>query len=91
MHYPLGSWNDLWLQMRKGEIMLGFQGVPTALLEWKSKEMDKEFEPFYLRYGSIFAKHIGIFFKCDECHTENITQFYFQRSKLYHRATFEHF
>ncbi|KAG5896415.1 hypothetical protein JTB14_022498 [Gonioctena quinquepunctata] len=74
-----GKWIDFWLQIRRGEIILGIEGVPTSLFEWKSNDKDKEFEPMYLNYASIYAKPMGMFFKCDECHTENISTYNFDR------------
>lgn len=68
-----GRWTDLWLQMRRGEIMLGLEGIPNALFEWTSPNKHEEFEPIFLSYTSITGKPIGVSFKCDECHTENTT------------------
>lgn len=68
-----GKWTDFWLQIRKGEIMLGYEGVPTTLFHWKIYDVTMTFEPMYLTYTSVFGKEIGIYFKCDECHTENTT------------------
>lgn len=63
-----GKWTEFWLQIRAGELRLGYKGVPTALFEWKNEEI--KFEPVFISYTSIFGKPIGIFFNCDECHTE---------------------
>ncbi|KAJ8925711.1 hypothetical protein NQ315_009558 [Exocentrus adspersus] len=76
-----GKWTELWLQIRKGEVVLGFEGVPTAIFEWKSNDPDKSFEPMFLSYGSILGHPLGLFFKCSECHTENTTV---KNSKAYH-------
>lgn len=70
---PTGKWAELWLQIRKGEIELGFEGVPTAIFEWKSSNPDNVFEPMFISYGTILGHPLGLFFKCDECHTENVT------------------
>ncbi|CAG9764694.1 unnamed protein product [Ceutorhynchus assimilis] len=70
-----GLWNDFWLQIRKGEIMFGFKGVPTSLFEWKQPDIENAFEPMFLAYYSMFnLMPIGVFFENkDECHTENTT------------------
>lgn len=68
---PSGRWVEFWLQIRKGEIMLGYEGIPSSLFEWKHN--DFSFEPFYLSYKSIEGSPIGVYFKCDECHTEITT------------------
>lgn len=70
---PSGRWVEFWLQIRKGEIQLGYEGVPTALFEWKHEDATKAFNPMFLSYVSINGNPIGVFFKCDECHTENTT------------------
>lgn len=72
---PSGRWIEFWLQIRKGEVMLGYEGIPSPLFEWKHDDMN--FEPFFLSYKSINGYPIGIYFKCDECHTENVTKEYF--------------
>ncbi|KAJ8947274.1 hypothetical protein NQ318_014170 [Aromia moschata] len=74
-----GKWTDLWLQMRQGEIMLGFEGVPTSLFEWKSENPKSKLDPVFLNFGSIAGNPLGLFFKCDECHTEFTTTDSFQR------------
>ncbi|XP_074036621.1 tyrosine-protein kinase hopscotch isoform X2 [Leptinotarsa decemlineata] len=91
-----GKWTDFWLQIRRGELMLGLEGVPTSLFEWKSADKDKDFDPMYLNYASIFGKPMGLFFKCDECHTENISVYNFERYYpiglwLDERSIFRHF
>lgn len=73
MLISIGKWTELWLQIRKGEIELGFEGVPTAIFEWKSYDPDKGFEPMFISYGTILGNPLGLFFKCDDCHTENTT------------------
>lgn len=70
---PSGKWASFWLQIRRGEIQLGYEGVPTALFEWKHEKPTEIFNPMFLSYLSINANPIGVFFKCDECHTENTT------------------
>ncbi|XP_050296163.1 uncharacterized protein LOC126736018 isoform X3 [Anthonomus grandis grandis] len=68
-----GKWTDFWLQIRKGEIMFGFKGVPTPLFEWFDKE-DKAFDPVFMTYHSHYeTMPIGVFLQIDECHTENTT------------------
>lgn len=74
-----GRWASFWLQIRQGEVLLGFEGVPTALFEWKQKEEKEMFQPMFLSYMSEMGHPIGIFFKCDECHTENTTTNYLTR------------
>lgn len=68
---PSGRWVEFWLQIRKGEIMLGYEGIPSSLFEWKHEDFN--FEPFFLSYKSIDGSPVGVYFKCDECHTENVT------------------
>ncbi|KAL1488031.1 hypothetical protein ABEB36_015404 [Hypothenemus hampei] len=69
-----GIWTDFWLQMRKGEVLLGFRGVPTPLFEWRHQYKETAFEPTFLAYYSLFdTMPIGIVFQNDECHTENTT------------------
>lgn len=70
---PSGKWASFWLQIRRGEIKLGYEGVPTALFEWKHENVAEAFNPIFLSYVSIDGNPIGVFFKCDECHTENTT------------------
>lgn len=74
-----GKWTLFWLQLRKGEVMLGFEGVPTALFEWQHEQQSEAFMPMFLSYMSIHGHPIGMFFKCDECHTENTTVKHFTR------------
>lgn len=74
---PSGRWIEFWLQIRKGEIMLGYERVPTPLFQWVHKDFD--FEPFFISYKSIQGNPIGIYFKCDECHTEISTNQYFTK------------
>ncbi|CAG9861956.1 unnamed protein product [Phyllotreta striolata] len=72
-----GRWTDMWLQMRTGEIRLGFEGVPTSLFEWTAPDARREFDPAFLSYSSMAGRGIALWFKCDECHTENSTSFDF--------------
>lgn len=74
-----GKWASYWLQIRQGEIMLGYEGVPTALFEWKHEEPTTVFMPMFLTYMSLGLKPVGMNFKCDECHTENTTNDRFAR------------
>ncbi|XP_030744959.1 uncharacterized protein LOC115874050 isoform X2 [Sitophilus oryzae] len=70
-----GKWTDFWLQIRRGEIMLGFKGVPTALFEWREKNTEKPFEPMFLSYRTLYpSMPIGVFFNCEGCQTENTTE-----------------
>ncbi|KAJ8985905.1 hypothetical protein NQ317_010662 [Molorchus minor] len=75
-----GKWAELWLQMRKGEVMLGFEGVPSSLFEWRSTQSYQEFEPVMINYGTIHGHQLGISFRCDECHTENTLINSFERN-----------
>ncbi|ENN72800.1 hypothetical protein YQE_10604, partial [Dendroctonus ponderosae] len=84
-----GVWTDFWLQIRRGEVMLGFKGVPTPLFEWKHPDVAQAFDPVFLAYHSLFNEMpIGFFFQVpllgqwvvqgglilkDECQTENTT------------------
>uniref|UniRef100_A0A6P7G073 Uncharacterized protein LOC114336079 isoform X1 n=2 Tax=Diabrotica virgifera virgifera TaxID=50390 RepID=A0A6P7G073_DIAVI len=68
-----GKWTDFWLQMRRGEILFGLEGVPSSLFEWISPNADDEFEPMFINFASIIGKPMGLSFKCDECHTQNVT------------------
>lgn len=70
---PSGKWVSFWLQIRQGEILLGYEGVPTALFEWKHQNVQETFKPMFLSYATYSGNPIGVFFKCDECHTENTT------------------
>ncbi|KAK9877521.1 hypothetical protein WA026_018629 [Henosepilachna vigintioctopunctata] len=65
-----GSWTDFWLQVRQEEIMLGYKGVPHPLFEWKHYDIENAFEPTYISFSTLADHYIGIYFKCDECHTE---------------------
>lgn len=76
---PSGKWVNFWLQIRRGEIMLGYEGVPVSLFEWHHEDSNKAFEPFFLSYKSIAGKPLGVSFKCEECHTENTTSEYFTK------------
>lgn len=76
---PAGKWNDFWLQMRKGEIMLGYQGVNDAFFEWHYPNKDESFEPMFITYMSIENNLIGVSFNCDECHTERTETNYYTR------------
>ncbi|KAF5274388.1 hypothetical protein FQA39_LY07268 [Lamprigera yunnana] len=67
---PLGKWTSFWLQIRKGEILLGFEGVPNPFFEWKEVHESDVFEPVLLSYSSLYGHPIGISFKCDSCHLE---------------------
>ncbi|XP_060536177.1 uncharacterized protein LOC132708084 [Cylas formicarius] len=69
-----GKWTEFWLQVRRGELLFGLEGVPAPLFEWKQVDSNKAFEPIFITYTSLFdTLPIAIFFKCDECHTENTT------------------
>lgn len=70
---PSGKWASFWLQIRQGEILMGYEGVPTALFEWKHENLKQAFNPIFMSFDSINGNPIGVFFKCDECHTENTT------------------
>lgn len=70
---PSGKWASFWLQIRRGEILIGYEGVPTSLFEWKHENPSEIFNPIFISYASISGNPIGVFFKCDECHTENTT------------------
>ncbi|CAH0550624.1 unnamed protein product [Brassicogethes aeneus] len=63
-----GSWAELWLQVRAGEVLLGYQGIPDPFLEYI--DYTNKFQPGYLSFSSIHGFPIGIFFDCHECHTE---------------------
>lgn len=39
-----GKWTDFWLQIRKGEILLGLQGVPVSLFDYVIDD-NSTFEP----------------------------------------------
>lgn len=75
----VGKWTELWMQVRKGEILFGFEGIPTPLFEWISDDKVRQFEPTFITFGTMFRQPIGIAFKCDECHTENISVNHFNR------------
>ncbi|RZC37630.1 tyrosine-protein kinase hopscotch [Asbolus verrucosus] len=63
-----GKWTDFWLVMRTGEISLGFKGVPNSFFEYVN---EKVFDPAFVNFGSVDGDPIGLFFKNDQCHTEN--------------------
>ncbi|XP_031329479.1 uncharacterized protein LOC116160424 [Photinus pyralis] len=67
---PSGRWASFWLQVRKGEVLLGYEGLTDAIFEWRDPESIYAFEPFFLNYQSLEGFPIGISFKCDSCHTE---------------------
>ncbi|KAF5275199.1 hypothetical protein FQR65_LT04231 [Abscondita terminalis] len=67
---PAGRWAFFWLQMRQGEIMLGYEGVPEPFFEWKHEEPDKVFEPVFLSYNSVYGHPVGVYFPCESCHLE---------------------
>lgn len=54
-------------------MLFGFEGIPTPLFEWISDDMAHQFEPMFITFGTMFKQPLGLNFKCDECHTENIT------------------
>ncbi|KAL3288358.1 hypothetical protein HHI36_002806 [Cryptolaemus montrouzieri] len=66
-----GSWTDFWLQIRQEEIMLGYKGVPHSLFEWKHSDLGNAFDPNFISFSTITNYYMGIYFKCDECHTES--------------------
>ncbi|XP_018333322.1 uncharacterized protein LOC108742562 isoform X2 [Agrilus planipennis] len=68
-----GKWTSFWLQIRKGEIALGYEDVETALFEWTHDYQNTAFEPIFMSYMSLFLSPLGLFFNCDECHIENVT------------------
>lgn len=70
---PSGKWASFWLQIRQGEILLGYEGVPTALFEWKLENVKDTFRPMFISFATVTGNPIGVFFKCDECHTEKTT------------------
>lgn len=74
-----GKWSAYWLQIREGEILLGYEGVPSALFEWKHENPVATFVPMFLTYMSLKGRPMGVHFKCDECHTENTTDNNFSR------------
>lgn len=67
---PAGKWGAFWLQMRKGEIYLGYEGNSEPLFTWEHENKEQCFEPGYMTYMSIQNNIIGVHFKCTECHTE---------------------
>lgn len=75
----LGKWTELWLQIRRGEILFGFEGMSTPLFEWISEDMVRQFDPMFITFGTMFRQPLGLSFKCDECHTENISVNHFRR------------
>lgn len=60
-------------------MLVGFEGIPTPLFEWISNDMIRQFEPMFISFGTMFKQPLGIAFKCDECHTENISVNHFRR------------
>ncbi|XP_063919406.1 uncharacterized protein LOC135134614 [Zophobas morio] len=65
-----GKWTDFWLLMRKGEISIGFKGVPNSFFEYISDEV---FDPMFLSFGTVEGNPIGFFLQSDQCYTENVT------------------
>ncbi|XP_045460766.1 uncharacterized protein LOC123671120 [Harmonia axyridis] len=65
-----GTWTEFWLQIRQEEIMLGYKGVPHSLFEWKHTNLIESFDPTYVSFSTLSEQYIGVYFKCDECHTE---------------------
>lgn len=65
-----GKWENFWLQMRIGEIVLGYEGVPLPLFEWKHPNASDAMNPVFLTMSTINGYPLGISLKCDECHTE---------------------
>lgn len=65
-----GKWESFWLQIRIGEIMLGLQGVPLSLFEWKHPNSSDAMNPIYLTMSTINGYPLAMHFKCDQCHTE---------------------
>lgn len=64
---PSGKWVLFWLQIRRGEIMLGYEGISNPFFEWKHTAFTEAFEPIFLTYSTIEAHAIGAFFKYDDC------------------------
>ena len=60
---PSGRWVSFWLQVRRGEIVLGLEGNPSALFEWKASDEGLYFNPVFLSYGSMYGFPIGTFKK----------------------------
>lgn len=67
---PAGKWTAFWLQMRKGEILFGYEGASEPLFTWEHDNKEAAFEPVFMTYMSIQNNVIGVHFKCTECHTE---------------------
>jgi hypothetical protein len=65
-----GKWTDFWMVMRKGEISLGFKGVPNSFFEYVSEEV---FDPMFLSFSTLEGNPIGFFLKSDQCQTENVS------------------
>lgn len=65
-----GKWTDFWLVMRKGEISLGFKGVPNSFFEYLTDEV---FDPMFMSFGAVHGNPIGFFLKSEQCQTENVT------------------
>ncbi|XP_044747141.1 uncharacterized protein LOC123308512 [Coccinella septempunctata] len=68
-----GTWTEFWLQIRREEILLGYKGVPHALFEWKHADLEKTFEPTYVSFSTLTGEYVGVYFECDECHTERLS------------------
>lgn len=75
---PAGKWGTFWLQMRRGEIMLGFEGIEEPFFEWTLLNQ-KGFEPIFVTYMSIEDNIIGVNFKSGECHTERTETSHYTR------------
>ncbi|GJQ66748.1 hypothetical protein Trydic_g4688 [Trypoxylus dichotomus] len=65
-----GKWDSFWLQMGMGQIVLGYEGVPTPFFEWTHPNASDAIDPIYLMMSTITGYPLGISLKCDECHTE---------------------
>ncbi|XP_044265654.1 uncharacterized protein LOC123011979 [Tribolium madens] len=65
-----GKWTDFWLVMRKGEISLGFKGVPNSFFEYLTDEV---FDPMFLSFGTVHGNPLGFFLKSEQCQTENVS------------------
>lgn len=68
-----GTWAEFWLQVRQEEVMLGYKGVPHSLFEWSHTDLVNSFDPAYISFSTLDENYIGIYFRCDECHTEYLT------------------
>lgn len=70
---PIGRWNDLWLKMLKGEIKLGYENKIYPIFGWKTDQSEFIFEPMFMSYEAVKGNVLGIYFRDEQCHVENVS------------------